>query len=181
MRYFFTAIWLLIACMGRSQTGPTGMPCAQYNNPNQPPPARFNYVMVLYAGADSYVLISDQSGKQIGAGSNGKLVTATLLYSAFEDDFLAGSEAGNLNWPEESKPEMIHVQFPTTGPYVIRVTSRNGKAQSLAILTSTCEKRWRTQVTIPASRAGDVRQLRLVYDPLGSKEPQLLGPEPVAP
>src|SRR5438093_6910835 len=71
--FLFFLTWISVASIGWSQTGPTGIPCEQYNNKSQPPPASFNYINILYASADSYVVVSDQAGGQIGTTPSGKL------------------------------------------------------------------------------------------------------------
>jgi hypothetical protein len=68
----------------------------------------------------------------------------------------------------------MSIDFAQSGLYLIVVTSRKPAKQLLWLRTNTCGKRWKKEVTIPASRKGAVSRFTLVYDAKAKGEPQLL-------
>jgi hypothetical protein len=174
MRFFWIAVLVSIAAPAFCQRpAPPPEDCKAYNDTSAKPPAKFNLISVRYGREDSYVLITDASGRRIGTDEKGKAAPASIPHAAFEDEEVT---LRSTRISPALKPEEIVIQYPVAGTYRITVTGRKGTAQWVEVLTSTCGKEWTRRISLPAARTGSISQLRLIYDPLGGREPQLSRP-----
>lgn len=149
-------------------------PCAGYvDSPNSPHPGprKFNLISIAYSGADSYVLIVDGAGRRFGRDSANKRVYIEIPQSLYEEDWLAETDT---HLPASANPEEMTIDFAQSGSYAIVVTSRKPAKQILLVLTSTCGKRWKKEISVPQALEGIVYRFTLVYDSHAKAEPQLL-------
>lgn len=149
-------------------------PCAGYvDSPNSPHtgPRKFNLISIAYSSAGSSVLIVDAAGRRFGRDSASKRVYTEIPHSLYEDQWLVETDS---HLPASAKPEEMTIDFAPSGSYVIVVTSRKPAKQILFVVTSTCGKRWKKEISVPQSRKGVVYKFTLVYDSHAKAEPQLV-------
>ena len=165
---------LCVVPLRAQQANPEADPCAGYvDSANSPHtgPLKFNLIRIAYAGADSYVLIVDGAGRRFGRDSVNKRVYIEIPQSLYEEDWLAEADT---HLPASAKPEEVTIDFAQSGSYVIVVTSRKPAKQILLVLTSTCGKRWKKEISVPQAREGIVYRFTLVYDSHAKAEPRVL-------
>jgi len=148
--------------------------CAGYQESPDTPhqgPRKFNAIHLAFSQANSDVLIVDPQGHRFGVDASGKAVPREIVRAFYEDDNTAQSDT---QLTQAEKPREITIHYAQAGTYMIAITARKDAAQWLKLRTSTCGKRWKKEITVPASHKGAVARFTLIYDSHAKEEPKLL-------